>query len=193
MPPEQAAQAHEGAEAGWQHREPEQPALLGQCGDREQGDCDGQHGVGKVELVVLEVQVVVGFVVLLGLGFEFILLALLVRRQLGVAFDGFVVGGLFVCRAAGLGELELHDRRVGDFFADIAGLVEGPVVDLVGLRLLHGLVDIVVLDLADAHEGGEDGHHHGHAHAEGIAVVFVVHDSVLRDEMDAHCSLRVEH
>ena len=32
------------------------------------------------------------------------------------------------------------------------------MVDLVGLRLLHALDDVVVLDLADAHEGGEQRH-----------------------------------
>jgi hypothetical protein len=36
------------------------------------------------------------------------------------------------------------------------------VVELVGLRLLHRLDDVVVLDLADAHEGGQQGNGDGH-------------------------------
>jgi len=35
------------------------------------------------------------------------------------------------------------------------------VIDAVDLRLLHALVDVVILDLADAHEGGEQGYRDG--------------------------------
>src|SRR5256885_12405414 len=38
----------------------------------------------------------------------------------------------------------------GDLLTDIPGLIEVPVIELVGLRLLHRLDDVVVLDLADA-------------------------------------------
>jgi len=40
------------------------------------------------------------------------------------------------------------------------------VVQLVGLGLLHGLPDVVVLDLADPHEGGQKRHGDGHGGVE---------------------------
>ena len=43
----------------------------------------------------------------------------------------------------------------GDVLADVARLIEVPVIELVGLGLLHRLDDVVVLDLADAQERGE--------------------------------------
>ncbi|MGW8389495.1 hypothetical protein [Pseudoduganella sp. HUAS MS19] len=76
--------------------------------------CNRQHRVGQVELVVLEVQGIAGFVILPGLRLEFFFFALLVCGQLSVVGNGLVVHGLLACRPSGLGQFELHDGRVGD-------------------------------------------------------------------------------
>ena len=52
-------------------------------------------------------------------------------------------------------ESQLCDRRGRDVLADVARLVECPLVDLVGLRLLHRLNDVVILHLADPRERHE--------------------------------------
>ena len=69
-------------------------------------------------------------------------------------------------RGALLGEGELGEGGLGDLLADVARLVERPVVELVGLGLLHRLDEVVVLDLADAEESGEEGHGDGHPGAQ---------------------------
>ena len=48
-------------------------------------------------------------------------------------------------------DMQLHARE----------LILGPGVDRVGLRLLHRLIDVVVLDLRDRHEHREDHHRDG--------------------------------
>src|SRR6266487_4394869 len=45
-------------------------------------------------------------------------------------------------RSRGGGQLELGGGCGGNFLADIPGLVEIPVIELVGLGLLHGLYDV---------------------------------------------------
>ena len=63
--------------------------------------------------------------------------------------------------AAALGELELLDARHHHLLADVARLVEIPLVDLLGLGREHRLNDVVVLDVADPQEGGQDRHGDG--------------------------------
>ena len=161
-PAAQARQAHQHAEHRRHHGHREERPHLRERGDRQQRDRDGQQRIGQVELVVAEVERVVALLVGLGLLAQFVLLGRLLGRQRLVMRDRLpvAVGGRL--RRAKRLQLQLRQRRLGDLLAGVAGLVEGPVVDLVGLRLLHVLVDVVVLDLADAHEGRQqcDGHRH---------------------------------
>ena len=91
-------------------------------------------------------------------------------------------------RGAGGGQLELGRGRGGDLLADVPRLVEVPVIELVGLRLLHGLDDVVVLDLADAQEGGQqrDGDRDARVEAHPCAIARS-HESCLQ------CSVAAAH
>ena len=68
-------------------------------------------------------------------------------------------------RRTGACQFELGDRGRGDLFADVPRLIEIPVIELVGLRLLHRLHDVVVFYLADAEERRDqrDGDRHAGA------------------------------
>ena len=55
-------------------------------------------------------------------------------------------------------QLQLRDGGVGYLFAYVARLIEIPVVYLVGLGLLHGLHDVIVLYVANAHERRQNRH-----------------------------------
>src|SRR5262249_47028492 len=62
--------------------------------------------------------------------------------------------------------------RRRDLLADIARLIEIPMIEFVGLRLLHRLHDVVVFDLADAEKGREERNRDRDSRAE-IAVSFL--------------------
>jgi len=156
-PAEQPGQAHQNAEKSRNEGQRVEPFLLGQRGQGEQRDGDGQEGVGQVKLVVMEVEGIVlpavGEGVFLGLLF---LLALVVGESL-VGLDGFGIGRAGI---GGRGQA-LQAQGIGgglpDKLADVAGLVVAPIVHAFGLGGLHGLHDVVVFDFAHAHKGGEQG------------------------------------
>jgi hypothetical protein len=68
---------------------------MGQRGDGEQRNGNGQQGVGQVELIVMEIGGVIGFLVLLGLRFQLVFLFGLLGRQLLVLRDRLLVIRLF--------------------------------------------------------------------------------------------------
>jgi hypothetical protein len=65
-----------------------------------------------------------------------------------------------------------------DVQLDARRLIFGPGVDRFGFRLLHGLDDVVVLDLGDGHEHGEDHHRSSNQPVQPLVVAFriVRHD-----------------
>ena len=79
-------------------------------------------------------------------------------RQLFILGNGFLIIRLPFFGFVGGLKAQLHQRGLGHLFAQVSRLVEGPVVYFVGLRLLHGLHNIVVLDLANAHKGRQQRH-----------------------------------
>src|SRR5256885_11168917 len=73
--------------------------------------------------------------------------------------------------------------------ADVARLVEIPVVELVGLGLLHRLNDVVVLDLAHAEKGRQQRHGDRHTRVEARSEE---HTSELQSPCNLVCRLLLE-
>ena len=71
------------------------------------------------------------------------------------------VAGLLAGRRYRARQLELRHCRGGNLFPDIARLIEIPVIELVGLRLLHRLHDVVVFDFAHPKKCRQERHGDG--------------------------------
>ena len=68
VPTEESGQAHDYAEYCGEHCEHKEPALLRQRRHCQQRDSQGQHRIGKIKLVVVKIEFVVGLIGLVGVG-----------------------------------------------------------------------------------------------------------------------------
>ena len=122
--------------------------------------------------VVVQVEAIVVGLKPLGLAFDLRLLGLVVADLLFVAGDGAIDEALRLGRGR---RRELHlqpqriQRRLGDVELRALRLIVGPRVDGAGLRLLHPLADVAVLDVADGDERRRDGGADGDDRVEGEA------------------------
>src|SRR5262245_27524493 len=103
MPAEYSSQSHPNASDGCQQRQPVQPALVGQCRQREQRDRESDQGVREIELVVAVVQRVVGFLILFRCYAELLFLLRLVDGQRFVRGNRDAVALLLRLRSRGGG------------------------------------------------------------------------------------------
>ena len=139
----------------------QEPEAVDQCSDRGHGNSDREERVGHIELVVAEVEAVVFFFKRLGLCTGF-LGPCLILLDIGLVVRRLAGGDRAIDVAGGFEHSQLRQAVLVDMQLDAGRLIFGPGIHGLLLGLLHGLGDIVILDLRDRHEDRENNDRHRH-------------------------------